>query len=312
MTTATGVRIGWADLPASVRDRVQDILGDTVVAAESQPGGFSPGTADRVRTAGGTRAFVKAVSPAQNPDSPGMLRREARITAALPAGIPAPRPLGSYDDGEWVALVLEDIEGRHPATPWRADQLDAVLAALDALAIALTPSPVPAAPRAVETLAGAFAGWQRLTDEPPAEPVPGVGALLPLLRDRAAAGLPALAGETLNHLDVRADNLLLRADGSVVLVDWPWAAHGPAWHDALQLLVNARLHGGIDCTPRLLALAARWDAPLDDLVGVLAGLAGFFADACRRPDPPGLPTIRAFQRAQAESTVDWLAELLDK
>ena len=62
MVTASGVRIGWVDLPEPVRAAVEDIIGGTVVEARSQSGGFSPGTADRVRTADGRRAFVKAVS----------------------------------------------------------------------------------------------------------------------------------------------------------------------------------------------------------------------------------------------------------
>src|SRR5689334_9320284 len=61
MVQASGVRIGWADLPANVRDSVAGILGEPVVEAVSQSGGFSPGTADRVTTASGRRAFVKAV-----------------------------------------------------------------------------------------------------------------------------------------------------------------------------------------------------------------------------------------------------------
>ena len=35
------------------------------------------------------------------------------MTAALPASVPAPGLLGCHDDGYRVALVLEDIEGRH-------------------------------------------------------------------------------------------------------------------------------------------------------------------------------------------------------
>ena len=59
------MRIGWADLPERVRDEVQAIIGGEVVSAVSQSGGFSPGTADRVVTTNGRRAFVKAVSPAR-------------------------------------------------------------------------------------------------------------------------------------------------------------------------------------------------------------------------------------------------------
>jgi len=45
------------------------------------------------------------------------------VAAALPSTAPTPTLLGSYDDGEWVALVYEDIEGRHPVTPWLPDEL---------------------------------------------------------------------------------------------------------------------------------------------------------------------------------------------
>ena len=84
---------------------MQEILGDPVVEAASQPGGFSPGTADRVRTADGRRAFVKAVSPAQNAGQPRDAPGGGPHAAALPASRPTPRLLGLHDDGEWVALV---------------------------------------------------------------------------------------------------------------------------------------------------------------------------------------------------------------
>src|SRR5690348_189205 len=72
MIPATGVRIGWADLPRHVREAVEDILGAPVMAAHSQAGGFSPGTADRVETAIGGRAFVKAVGIELNAKSVAM------------------------------------------------------------------------------------------------------------------------------------------------------------------------------------------------------------------------------------------------
>ena len=73
---AGGVRIQWADLPASLRASVEDALGSPVVSADSQPGGFSPGSADRVVLADGRRAFVKAVGTPIHPDSPVVNRRE--------------------------------------------------------------------------------------------------------------------------------------------------------------------------------------------------------------------------------------------
>lgn len=310
MTSATKTRIHWTDLPDHVRAAVQEILGDRVVAAASQPGGFSPGTADRVRTAGGRRAFVKAVSPAQNDRSPHLHRTEALVAAALPPGTPAPRLLGSYDDGDWVALVFTDVEGRHPATPWAADELNAVLSTLEAMAAALTPAPGVAAPTAAEQLGYDFAGWRRLATDPPADLDPWARDRLPQLCAAAERGLAALAGDTLCHLDIRADNLLLGPDGTVSVVDWPWACRGPAWLDSLLVLVNVQVHGGHE--PEALVRARPLTAGADpaDVTGVLAGFAGFFLDGARQPPPPGIPTVRAFQRLQGDRLLPWLARRL--
>jgi aminoglycoside phosphotransferase (APT) family kinase protein len=310
MTAATGVRIGWHDLPGTVRAAVEAVLGAPVVEALSQPGGFSPGTADRVRTAAGTRAFVKAVSPDQNPLSPAMHRREAEVTAGLPATAPAPRLLGHHDDGHWIVLVLQDVEGRHPVTPWDERELDRVLAALERLAVATTPAPAEIGLRPAEVAeAENLGGWARLRDDPD----PGLDVWSAAHLDewcaRAERAVGLLAGNTLVHLDIRADNLLLGPDGTVTVVDWPAAAIGPAWLDRLLLLINVRLHGGLDTTVRLADLAARTGVDRVDLIDVLAGYGGYFADAARRPPPPGLPTLRAFQRAQADAVTAWLREL---
>lgn len=312
MVTAAGVRIGWSNLPARVRSAVESILGAAVVSAVSQPGGFSPGSADRIRLADGRRAFVKAVSSAQNPHSPGIHRREARVAAALPASVPAPRLLGCYDDGEWVALVLADVEGRHPRTPWLTSELDLVLAMLARLGAVPVPAALADLPTVAEQLAFDFAGWERIAADPPPRLDPWVARHLDGLRELADRALTALSGQSLVHVDIRADNLLLGADGTVTLVDWPWASRGPAWLDTLTLLINVRLYGGHD-TEALLARCpvARGVAPVD-VTAVLAGWAAFFTDITRQPPPPGLPTVRAFQRAQAEAVISWLRERLDE
>lgn len=301
MVTAAGVRIGWAELPPRVRRVVARILGGAVVDAVSQVGGFSPGSADRVRTADGTRAFVKAVSSAQNEHSPRMHRQEALITAALPAAAPAPRLLGSYDDGDWVVLVLEDVDGRNPVTPWDTTELAHVRAALVDLATTLTPAPVDV-PTAAERLAEDFTGWHRLRDDPHPGLDPWARQHLDELCALAEHGLRALAGNTLTHTDIRADNLLIGPQGTVTVVDWPWASRGPAWLDTLLLLINVRLYGGHSDLDGI-------DAGQDDLVAALAGFGGFFTDIARRPPPAGLPTVRAFQQAQSDVVLTWLREL---
>jgi hypothetical protein len=39
--------------------------------------------------------------------------------------------------------------------------------------------------------------------------------------------------------------------------------------------------------------------------GFAPGTAGFFLDIARQPPPPGLPTLRAFQRFQADALLPW-------
>jgi aminoglycoside phosphotransferase (APT) family kinase protein len=300
MIPAIGVRIGWRDLPAHVRAAVEDTLGSPVVAAESQSGGFSPGTADRVVTASGDRAFVKAVSPAQNPRSVEMARAEARITAVLPPAAPTPALLGTYDDGDWMVLVLEDVPGRHPRTPWVADEIDAAVRALRKLAATLTPAPPAGLPRAADQLADDLAGWAEIAADPPPGLDPWAAAHSDALVAAADRGRDAIAhGDTLVHCDIRADNLLVRPDGEIIVVDWPAAGVGPAWLDTVLLAINVIVHGGDG--DRALAGVDPGHA-----VDVIAGVTGYFLNQARRPDPPGLPTVRAFQRAQGLAMLPWL------
>ena len=150
-----------------------------------------------------------------------------------------------------------------------------------------------------------FGGWHRLREEPAPDLDPWAGRHLDRLAEAAGRGEAALAGDQLVHGDVRADNLLVTADGSVVVVDWPWATRGAAWFDRLALLVNVGLN---DRDAPLDDLLAAWlpEVAADDVDAALAGLAAYFVDVARRPDPPGLPTVRAFQRAQGEVVLRWL------
>ncbi|MFJ8108656.1 phosphotransferase [Streptomyces sp. NPDC096132] len=306
---AEGTRTPWEALPTPVRTAVADLLGAPVTHATTQPGGFSPGVAARVRTAAGHRAFVKAVSADTNPHSPDLHRAEARNAAALPPGVPAPRLLGTYDDGTWVALLFEEVPGRQPHVPWHAPELRRVLDAVGELSRALTPAPVPAPP-AAESLVDSFAGWERLR-APEEERLrtrldPWTLARLPALADLAAGWADATAGDTLAHGDLRADNMLLTADDRVVFVDWPHAVRAAPWFDLLVMLPCVRAQGGPDPEELFTAHPCGRDADPDGVTAALAALAGYFVERSLRPSPPGLPTLRAFQRAQGEAALAWL------
>jgi hypothetical protein len=301
---ASGVRLPWSAIPAELRADVEAILGEPVAEAVTQPGGFSPGVAARLRGTGGARVFVKAVNALTNPDSPGMHRTEARIAAALPVHAPVPRLLASFDRDGWVVLVFEDVAGTMPATPWRPDELDRVLAAVAELATDLTPAPIEA-PTFAARHRDEFAGWRTLATTPTDGLDPWVGRHLDALAALEERWEPASAGTSLLHSDLRADNLLLTPD-RVVVVDWPHACIGAAWVDLLCMLPSIAMQGG----PPPAAIFDRHPvtagADPDRVTAVLAAVAGYFVEHGSRPAPPGLPTVRAFQTAQGRHAVEWL------
>ena len=129
--------------------------------------------------------------------------------------------------------------------------------------------------------------------------------MLPRLQALSRRARHCLDGDTLVHSDLRADNVLV-TPGGAIFVDWPWACRGPAWLDTLLLLIEVRRHGGHDVDALLAASPSAAVAHPDDLTAVLAGVAGYFLDAARRPAPRGLPTVRAFQRVQGEDLLEWL------
>lgn len=308
---AEGARLPWSAIPAHLRAQVERLLGARVQSAVTQRGGFSPGVAARLTLSGGGKAFVKAVGDI-NPESPDLHRAEARIAAMLPGSTPAPRLLGSIDADGWVILAFTDVAGRLPVQPWRPAELTRVLAAVTDLAAALTSAPVEAPPAADRywTLGH---GWQRLAADAAsgADDMAGldpwtrarVGDLAALEEGRWSA---AVAGSTLAHGDVRADNILLTAD-QVTFVDWPWACLAPPWFDLVTMLPSVALHGGPPPEDVLAAHPLARDADADDVTTVVAALAGTLLYLSRQPDPPGLPTVRAFQRAHATAALGWLS-----
>jgi len=65
-------RLQWDELPPPLRARIEEVLGEPVVEARSQSGGFSPGSADRVITASGRRAFGTFLTSSLRPVPPRM------------------------------------------------------------------------------------------------------------------------------------------------------------------------------------------------------------------------------------------------
>ena len=311
---AEGSRVEWADVPEQVRAAIEGACGATVAEAATAPGGFSPGLAARVLCADGRRWFVKAASGQVNSDTPRLHRQEARVLGDLDSLImsgrlPVPRLRATVEHGSWFALILDDVDGRHPALPWQDEQVGEVLRALDRLADVLTPAPITA-PAIGQYLGADFTGWRILAQTPGDDRIdPWSRARLADLAALEATWAAHAAGTTLLHADIRADNLLLTQDG-VVVVDWPHACRGAAFVDVVFLAPSVAMQDGPQPAELLARSRAGRSASRADLTTTACALAGYFTERSLRPPPPGLPTVRAFQAAQGEVTCRWLAQLL--
>lgn len=167
MAHASGVRLPYEELPVPVRSWVDRALGSSVVSAVTQQGGFSPGVAACLVTSTGNRAFLKAVGASLNPDTPGLFRNEIAAMQQLATHSLPHTPLlyDVYDDGEWVGLLMEDIDGYLPPHPWHPHDATRVLEAFAELSSTLQPSPWPGAPVAAVRSVGFLSRWdQVITD----------------------------------------------------------------------------------------------------------------------------------------------------
>ncbi len=307
---ATGARVPWSALPDDLRTQIGERLGSPVRAARDQPGGFSPGVASVLELEDGERVFLKAAHPSGNPQTPNVHRREAAVLAAMPADAPVARLRWVLDEGpdDWVVLALDALDGRQPAVPWRPDELDAVLVALTELADALTPSPLP---RELVGDAGTMwepreDGWASIVGVVPPDLDPWSRRHLDGLVALEAEAAAAAHGESLLHVDIRADNLLLTADG-VRVVDWPHARIGQAWVDLVWFAPSVAMQGGPDPESLLRRYSPADGVDRDALDAVIAAVAGYFPLDAQRPPLPGLPTLRPFQAAQGAAARRWLA-----
>jgi len=303
---AEGVRVHWDGVPAGVRAALERRLGARVVDAVTQPQGFSPGLAARLRLEDGRRVFLKAVSEKANPDTPDIHRREARILAALPTTAPIARLLWSYDEMGWVALCLEDVDGRHPGEPWTEADLDLVIGTVEKMSRDLTPSPVTAVETVPDFFARTVNGWRKAMEREEQRLDPWERRNLARLAKLEGQAPEMVAGDALVHCDVRADNLLIAGD-RVFVLDWPWARMGAAWVDLVAMAPSVEMQGGPVCEDFLARLDLRAVSPRA-IDAVICSLGGYFVVRALEPPPQGIPTVRAFQAAQGRVASAWLRD----
>jgi hypothetical protein len=267
----------------------------------SQTSGFTPGFASVLVCEDGSRHFVKAASVKAQRMFADSYREEARKLAALPASVPAPRLLWHLDD-DWVVLGTEYVEGRAPRRPWVEGDLAALLDALEVVADELTPPPTELnLADAVDDFAPLLDGWATVRQTQPD---------LPHLDDTEALARrypEVCAGDTLAHTDVRADNVIIDADGRAVICDWNWPVRACDWFDSFAALIGPR-GDGIDVDDVMASRRLLRDVPAHSVDIMLALYVGYFFGQCAQPVPPTSPHIRDHQRWQGEVCWQWLAE----
>ncbi|MFC6155946.1 aminoglycoside phosphotransferase family protein [Kribbella jiaozuonensis] len=298
MAHAAGVRLPYEKMPVSVRDWVERALGSAVVSASTQQGGFSPGVAARLVTASGRRAFVKAVGTSLNPKTPELFRQEITAMQAIGPLPMAPQLYDVYDDGDWVGMLFEDIDGRLPAHPWEQADAERVLDAVAELTDALDPSPWPDAPVIAVRSHDFLSRWNNVLEDDLAVPSWMEGRVEEFA-ELAQTGLRELAeGKALAHYDLRADNIIL-TDDRVVFIDWAHPGLGPRWTD--RVILQAEMRASV-VLPEL---------PDDiGITGFITAVAGGLWWGAAQPAPPGLPTIRTWQRESALVHLDWVRDRL--
>ena len=216
--------------------------------------------------------------------------------------------LDSYDDGDWVALVLEDVEGQYPDLSDDAtmERLAAEAERLSETLAARVPDPPEPDPFSggLGDLRERFETWAASfdhLDEVPDELLPAwVRAEAPAFQ-REVAALAGFEAPRLVHWDIRTDNLLQRPSGEIVFLDWGGTSVGPAWTDPLLARLERVEQPWFDAS---LASSPALRAAGDDAVTTwLVGFGTFLAHRAATAVDVNLPTLNAFRIAESRRTL---------
>lgn len=275
--------------------------------AQSQDGGFSAGLASRLTFADGRRLFVKAVQESAD-GTYALYVREAEVLGAIPRSLPAAHLVEAFTADGWAVLLIEDVEGRHPERSAASPDTAHVLDAIADLSRASTPNTLP---RLSDELQDDSGSWRRLEEAGLLQTTtPWCAQNVDLLRTAAERVGTAVAGDRLLHADLRADNILIEASGRARLLDWPWAARGAGWEDALLYLLDLRVEDAAADVGPLLDHPVFTGSDTADHIALLSAAGGAWFEKCRLPAPAGMTTLRDFQRREAIAATDWIAELV--
>lgn len=314
----------WSAVPERVRDRVGVLLGAPVVHSVRSYGGYAPSATFRLLLADGRRAFFKGSYPL--PADSGVrwsIGPEERAYRRLERYIRpwAPAFLGSFREGDWHAMLMEDVVGESviPWTPGKARRASRSYAVFHTGTYAKR-LPAWLSRTQHREFAVFWSSISRSSDR--------VVALAGLARSRRAEAerwvrraLPELvrgerrlvrAGEpfALLHFDTRSDNIRLQRE-LLRIFDWPFASVGPPEFDLAAFAQSIASEGGPEPERLVEWYAEVLPVRVSALIGSIAAISGYFAERAPQPSPLGLPRLRSVQRRQLKASLPWAARVLD-
>ncbi len=238
-----------------------------------------------------------------NPRTPFLFRREVTALTLIGSHELWADMRASYDDGDWVAVLLEDVEGDHPDLD-DDGTMDLLLRETERLGQVLAERvPDPPAPDpengGLSDLRAMFHDWAdavaRAGEVPP--------ELLPdWVRRDTVTWEPLVRGLAdhdvrLVHWDIRNDNLLQRPTGELVFLDWGATGVGPGWLDPLlarlERVEDPWFDAAVASSP---ALVAAGDLAVD---AWLVGFAVFLAWRAHHAVDVNLPTLNDFRISES-------------
>ncbi len=317
----TGIedKLPWKRVPKAMQQEVEAALGAPVKRAARIWGGYAPTSTYRLVLADGRRAFFKGTYHASNEVAKNALLLEERVYHDLrnELGKWMPHLYATVHHKDWYGLLLEDL-GPKTVPPWSHSTARAVTHALAAFHLSSLSSQPPAwLSRPDEHLTRE--NWARTVQE--SQELQAIAALAGSASPQALAWFQ-LVTPTIDHLmkqatlregpnailhgDLRSDNLRL-VRGQLYLFDWPLITVGrPEW-DVVAFVQSMTVEGGPSPEQVMAWYGERFPLKSDAVACALAWWLTFFADRAWRPDIPGLPRLRPFQRQQLAVLASWAA-----
>lgn len=317
--TGVEAKLPWQQVPGEVRQQIAGVLGAPVVRAMRVWGGYGPTPTFRLALADGRRAFLKGTYQASNEFSKRALLFEERayreLRPLLSAWMPEVYAALRYDD--WHMLILEDL-GPKSVPPWTPERTRAITHAFADFHQSTLDAQLPAwLNRPDDELASE--SWAKTREESQdfyhlAAFAVNESALAQEWLRIISPTIDCFMGQhalkegpyAILHGDVRSDNLrFLRK--RLYLFDWPAISVGrPEW-DVVAFAQSVTVEGGPLPEQVIAWYGERFPVRSEVVECALAFWLTFFADRAWRPDIPGLPRLRRFQRQQFGVLALWAA-----